>query len=345
MASKRQRANGVWEYQFERKGLLPRTYRTFDTEDEGDTYALQIDMLLDKGIVPVELMSAKFKTISDLLSTYSVSEALSPSSEALVPTLCNTIGDVRVHRIGNAWLDTWVETMQKTLAPTTLKKRVELLARAVDWGIRKELLPLNKNPMRFLPRGYAGRVVRGESWDGQRDRRLRADGTEERAIRKVLLGKEEHLLFDMALESAMRLREMYTLTRDQVDIEKETIFLDKTKNGDKRQVPMTSVLKKLLVDYLPTVEDRLFSWWDGTLTTVYLDNLSSKLSQRFARRFEKAGCPDLHFHDLRHCSISRIYERTTLTDVEVAKISGHKDPRMLSRYANIRGSTLAKKLW
>ena len=77
---------------------------------------------------------------------------------------------------------------------------------------------------------------------GQRDRRLSADGAEERAIRSVLAEKgcpAELMLFEMALESAMRLREMYTLT----------------------------------------------------------------------------------------------------------KITGHKDPRMLSRYANIRGSTLAVKLW
>ena len=56
---------------------------------------------------------------------------------------------------------------------------------------------------------------------GQRDRRLPADGAEERAIRSVLAEKkgryEELVLFEMALESAMRLREIHTLTWDQVD--------------------------------------------------------------------------------------------------------------------------------
>lgn len=151
----------------------------------------------------------------------------------------------------------------------------------------------------------------------------------------------------MALETAMRMREMYTLTRDQVSLEKETIFLDKTKNGDKRQVPISSVLKKLLTAYLPTLEDdRLFPWWDGvSLDEKYLDNLSSKVSQRFARRFKEAGVVGLRFHDLRHCATSRIYERTQLTDLEVASITGHSDPRMLKRYANLRGTTLAKRLW
>ena len=184
---------------------------------------------------------------------------------------------------------------------------------------------------------------------GQRDRRLPADGAEERAIRSVLAEKGcpvELMLFEMALESAMRLREMYTLTKDQVHLDKDTIFLDKTKNGDKRQVPMSSVLKKLLAAWLPTLEgENLFPWWDGRLTESYLDGVSSRLSKRFAYRFKEAKCKDLRFHDLRHCAVCRFYERTTLTDLEISKITGHKDMRMLSRYANIRGSTLAVKLW
>ena len=56
------------------------------------------------------------------------------------------------------------------------------------------------------------------SWSGERDRRL--EEAEERALRSVLAEKkgadDERVLFEMALESAMRLKEMYTLTRDQV---------------------------------------------------------------------------------------------------------------------------------
>jgi len=53
---------------------------------------------------------------------------------------------------------------------------------------------------------------------GERDRRL--DPAEERAIRSVLAEKEgryeELVLFEMALESAMRLREIYTLSDVQI---------------------------------------------------------------------------------------------------------------------------------
>ena len=45
------------------------------------------------------------------------------------------------------------------------------------------------------------------------------------------------------------------------------------------------------------------------------------------------AAPDLHFHDLRHEAISRFFEMG-LTTPEVASISGHRDIRMLMRYAH-----------
>jgi integrase len=174
---------------------------------------------------------------------------------------------------------------------------------------------------------------------------------EERAIRSVLAEKkgrnEELVLFEMALESAMRLREIYTMTWDQVDFVLRTMFLDKTKNGDKRQVPMSSPLLRVLREYKAgsTSESLFPDFWDGTIDPRKLRATTCRLSHRFASRFAEAGCPDLRFHDLRHEATSRLYERTSLSDVQISSITGHKDLRMLRRYANLRGSDLATRLW
>lgn len=100
--------------------------------------------------------------------------------------------------------------------------------------MRTEKVTLMTNPLRLLPRGYGTKGVDKEKlWAGERDRRL--EPSEEGAIRKTLIKKEEGLLFDMALETAMRMREMFTLTvGGQIDLEQRTIFLDKTKNGSKK---------------------------------------------------------------------------------------------------------------
>ncbi|WP_431113027.1 tyrosine-type recombinase/integrase [Variovorax paradoxus] len=94
-------------------------------------------------------------------------------------------------------------------------------------------------------------------------------------------------MFVLAVESAMRMREMFTLTLDQVDLAKRTVFLDKTKNGDERQVPLSSVAVATLTAYLDLRtaagakgRDVLFPWWDG--------DTSPKKSTRFRTIFRSS---------------------------------------------------------
>ncbi len=57
----------------------------------------------------------------------------------------------------------------------------------------------------------------------------------------------------------------------------------------------------------------------------------------------RAGIEDLRFHDLRHEAISRFFEKG-LSVPEVASISGHRDLRMLQRYAHARNEVIFAKL-
>ena len=58
---------------------------------------------------------------------------------------------------------------------------------------------------------------------------------------------------------------------------------------------------------------------------------------------KKAEIDDLHFHDLRHEAISRLFEMG-LTTPEVALISGHRDMRMLFRYTHPLRTQISEKL-
>jgi integrase len=62
----------------------------------------------------------------------------------------------------------------------------------------------------------------------------------------------------------------------------------------------------------------------------------------FRRACQKLGIVDLHFHDLRHECISRLFEADW--DIpQVASVSGHKDWNMLKRYTHLRPSVIAAK--
>jgi integrase len=373
MATKRRRGN-TWHYTIRRKDVLEKPlYLSFEDEAEGDEYVRRVEALLDRGVVPEEFQQKREvqALLREGVRRYLAAQHVSSDDRDLLEVvLARLPRELSLSAITFTWATSWVTSLKReqNLSPSTLRKHVGALARALDWLAAHGDIPFN--PLRMLPKGYATytpddalaveRIEGKVKGDVERDRRL--EEGEEPAIRGILAGEKPEgrqralelrdgpalrLLFDMALESAMRLREMFTLSVEQVDLPRRTIFLEKTKNGHKRQVPITSVLGSELVTYLGGLEgvERLFPWWDGNLSKESLERTTSRLSRQFARIFDAAGCEDLRFHDLRHEATSRLFERTTLSDTEIMKITGHRSVTMLKRYANLRASNLADRLW
>lgn len=370
MPTKRKRGQS-WEFIIKRAKLLPRPYTfTVDDEREGDARAAIYEAMLNRGVVPPEMLEAKAErrslTIAEAISEYLVSSAdPAPDDVDLLGLIKEKIGSRRVATCDEPWREEWIKSLKaRRLAPGTIRHYVGALARCFDWTMGQHKTLMAKNPLRGLPKRYSQypRKEKGAPKDIERTRRVGPD--EEVAIRRILAGEKpegrqraftlEHqdalnLLFEFAIETAMRLREMYTLRVEQVDLEKETIFLWKTKNGDPRDVPMTDTaieaVKRYLAERHLKKTDLLFPWWDGTDDDDVLDEITADLSAQFGRIFDAAGCPDLTFHDLRHEATSRFFEcYPDLTAFDIAKITGHKTIRMLHRYANLRGSTLRTKL-
>ena len=63
----------------------------------------------------------------------------------------------------------------------------------------------------------------------------------------------------------------------------------------------------------------------------------------FRRAVKNAGLEDFRFHDLRHTAASRLAQKIPNV-VELSRITGHTDLKMLSRYYHISAEDLAKKL-
>jgi integrase len=346
MASKRQRENGTWEYVVKRKDLLPApVWLTFPDEQTGDAAVKIIEAKLDLGIVPPELVSdTKGKyTVADMIDLYRGAVAIADTEGPALTIVRNQIGTVMLDDVNYVWVEAWVAAMKaRRLAPGTIRKRVGSFSRVLNWAVTKGYVA--SNPTSALTKGYA-KYPDGSVVDTHRDRRLSED--EEAAVREVLSkkrgGEERTLLFDLALETAMRMSEMLWLKWDQIDLKRRTIFLDKTKNGKKRQVPMSSVVTRLLGG--KKQGGPLFSWFIPPEKKIRRRTVRDDMSSYFGEVFAEAGCPDETFHDLRHEATSRLFERTKLSDVEIMKITGHSSPQMLARYANLRASDLAQKLW
>lgn len=376
MAGKKQFPNGTWQYTFKKKGVLERPlYPTFDTEAEGDEYAARLESLLDRGIVPSEHQRIdRVLTISELVREYERDAHPSAKDVGALTTIVKSLGRTGLGEINAGWVDAWISAMKRVekVAPTTIRAKVGALARCTDWGMRKGLLKMPDHPLRTLPDGYSQYTKTDAAKAGiikvdvERDRRLEPGEWEKivglieggvlaRKVRPLKLeGRRDkralRCLLVLAVESAMRMREMFTLTHGQVDLARKTVFLEKTKNGDKRQVPLSSVALAELRSYMDGAEGAkpstlLFPFWSGEASARKLHDTTDFLSSLFAGIFEQAGAPGLLFHDMRHEAVSRLFERTSLSEMQIMKISGHKSHSMLMRYANLRGSTLADSLW
>jgi integrase len=131
--------------------------------------------------------------------------------------------------------------------------------------------------------------------------------------------------------TAARRSETRSLTWQDIDFECRSAYLAETKNGRPRKLPLREVLLQKL-ESLPRTGDRVF-----TITDDLLSNAWSRICAR-------AGIEDLYVHDLRHEGISRVAETSKFSLIDLQAFSGHRDVRMLLRYAHLCTTQLAAKL-
>ncbi len=368
MASIKHTPSGTFQISIKNK-LLPKTlWATFDTFEQADAYARQLEGLLAQGIVPASLLerstgNREIWTVSRCIAEYIRHNDVPVSDTKLLDTVRPHLAAFATGSLNYDWAEGWIRSMKRdlNLAPSTIRHRHGALARCFDWMMRKHADIMAQNPLRLLKRGFAAystedrRALAASGKEGkedtERDRRLEPD-EEVRVLALLQARPDEHAFFVLALESAMRMRECYTLELPQVMLSKKTVHLERTKNGDNRQVPLTTPALEILRTYIgghaadiQARGGRLFPFWDGDLSVTALDVTTRDLSRVFRLIFDAAHAEDLHFHDLRHEATCRLYERTTLSDVLIAKITGHRDLRTLKRYASLRGSDLAQRLW
>lgn len=136
----------------------------------------------------------------------------------------------------------------------------------------------------------------------------------------------------LALETAMRQGEILNLHWENLNLKTRVAHLPETKNGTKRDVPLSLKAREALIRLGVKSNGKVFKYTSEGLKSTW----------RFMLR--KLGIEDLHFHDLRHEAISRLFELGSLDMMEVAAISGHKSLAMLKRYTHLKAQRLVRKL-
>ncbi len=323
------RGKTVWQAQILRLGFKPQ-YRTFDTRAEAGAWARRVEGEMDAGSWR-DRSEGDRTTLAEALQRYGLEitprKAASTAAREKwkVAHLRAGLGKVALSRLTGQDVADYIRARERQGAgPSTLIGELNVLghlfvvARSA-WG-----MPYLVNP---VPLAKAARP----KVPGGRERRL-VDDEEAR----LLAGASPELgaVIRFALATAMRRGEIADLRWEQVDLARRGLTLGsvKTKTRTARSVPLSPAALEVLRSIPRRIDGSVFGMSTNAMKLAW---------QRVMR---KTGITGLHFHDLRHEAISRLFEDTDLDVMEIRAISGHKTLQMLARYTHLRTHRLADRL-
>lgn len=372
--------------------LLDKSYfHTFDDETAARNAGEMLLAMLARGVVPSELVAAEpgarrgaDPLVTQVISDYERLAPITASDGDLLPVLRSEVPGLRVSGLTFAWAEGYVASLKAPdrephLAPSSIRKRVGALSRVLQWHLNRatpdgERMPVN--PFKLLPDGYSlytrpeTAALAAAGLEAKRDvaRDVRLGGEAQARVVDALAGQKREdreralaadpeftMLFELILDTGLRLREAYRLRAEQLDLDRRFIHVDGTKGHRGMLKPRTVPLKRALTErlraYAKGRKGRLFpTLWDGSDEPAALKKTTARLSARFATLFDYAGLADFTEHDLRHEATCRWFElrdaagRWVYDDIAICRIMGWTDTNLALRYASLRGEDLAARL-
>lgn len=326
MATIQKRGAYQWRALVRRKGY-PSQSKSFDTKREAEAWAAIVESEMTRAVF-VDRSPAEKTTLEEVINSYIANEAPThKGGEAEILRLNKFMRDqTKLIQRGMATLKTedfeaYRDRRLKKVAPATVKRELSMLHSAIE-KVRKKL-GLHENPISDVKRPRV-----------RNNREVRLFADEEKVLLEALddcINPWIKPAVILAVETAMRRSELLNLQWEDVNLRTRVARLHDTKNGEARDVPLSSRAVETL-KALPR-----------TMSGLVLPISFESLKNAFERARKRADLEHVNFHDLRHEAVSRLFERGWNV-MEVAAVSGHKDLQSLKRYTNLRATDLAKKM-
>lgn len=196
--------------------------------------------------------------------------------------------------------------------PATVYQELALLRRMFNVAIR-EWEWLKDNPVSRLSFSVGNRNARDRWLTPEEESVLLECATNPHWLRTLLI---------VALNTGMRQGEILNLNWQDVDLSKKTILVVKSKNGQKRSIPMNATVCQALKEVkVRGISGRVFPIAIRSLRVAYEKTLG------------KAGIENFRFHDLRHTFATRLVQNG-VDLYKVKELLGHKTLAMTTRYAH-----------
>ncbi len=275
-----------------------------------------------------KIANFSFKELSEEYIKWAERQRCFKSKSYLIDQLTVAFRYMPLRRFSSMLLEQYqTERINKGNKPATINRFLatikHMFTKAVEWDMVEEETLRRIRKVKLLE---------------ENNRRLRYLSKEE--IQDLLDHCDSHLkpIVTMALNTGCRKSEILNLRWDQVDLKHGFVLLDRTKNGERREIPINQTLKESLENLFKGTQKRprrLDIPW------VFYETKTGKNYQDVKRSFktacQKAGIKDFTFHDLRHCFASHlVMSGVDLTTIK--ELLGHKTLTMTLRYAHLAPS-------
>lgn len=351
MATIRKRTNGTWQAKIRRQGW-PQQSKTFPTKKKAQDWAHRLESELSSGQF-IDRSAGQRTTLKQLIEIYLVEvtdkrpgEASRVAERARLerfmrdePRLCahavshlkpDDFEDYRDRRLKEKVTRGKTQDKKaKTVSPATVRRELTLFKRVIDY--RKRRLGLAVNPVNTED------VTRPAAND-ERDVRLTPKQIN-KLLKECAAARNPwlHPFVELGFETGARRGSLLALTWKDVDLKKRSLLLRGVKNSRNpdQAIDHTVALSPRAIEILSALPRRI----DGKVFPI----TANAFRLAFNRARKKAKLDHFRFHDTRHERVSNLIE-AGWSDTAVMAMSGHKDPKSLKRYANLRTDHLADEL-
>ena len=342
--AKRETERGIsYEVRVRKKGHPTQT-KTFRTLKDAQKWARHVEVAVEQGVF-VDRSEAENTTLHEALKRY-LAEVTPHKKSArqeksfIKAWMARLIAKRTLASLRGMDFAQHIEQRRKDgLADSSIRLELAVISHlytvaSKDWGMEGL-----QNPIRNIRMPRPARA---------RDRRL-ANQDEMEAIIQASDSPFLPAILRLAVETGMRRSEILGLAWENIDLHERVALLPDTKNGDSREVPLSTRAVAVLKALPRRIDGHVFSINGAAASRAFI-RARKRARATYEKECTAAGTKadpgylmDLRFHDLRHEATSRLFE-IGLDTSEVSSITGHKTLQMLKRYTHLRAKDLARKL-
>ena len=341
MATMRVQANGKVFVEIRRVGT-PTIRKTLPTKTHAIRFARRVESQIDEGTYNDPNSFDQTVTLPEVLDFYldELLDGTKPPGKSKISCINRMKREplfqgLSVVELSPKILHTYVKKRRRKVGPKTMGDDLTYIKQAINMAKTVKSLDLGPNVVEQMLVYFSSKGLVGKS--KRRVRRLKEG--EEQALYMATAGDWLNSIIRIALATGMRQEEIHKLEWEDIDWDEGLMTVrdrkdPHNKDGNDSIIP--------LLDPVRAVLEREFYRASGR--KVFTRPIrSASVSDKFAKKAEQIGSPDLTFHDIRHEALSRLFEMG-LTIPEVSLLSGHKNWESLKRYVHLNPKSLASKL-